>query len=129
LRFSRPNIDLVEYGGCKIKENGDYQHPTDCTRFITCSNGLAADMACADCNDPDSPQCAGQSHLRFDDDVKRCEWPLHTPCHPKPEPEPEHDDESFMCNGTEVVVGQACDKNDCDRCGFCIDTRNFFLRY
>ena len=77
----RQNFDNIDYYDCSAKPNGNYIHPTDCTRFITCANGRAADMACPDCNAHDE-KCAGERYLVWDDaeDVKRCEWPQFTPC-------------------------------------------------
>jgi len=76
---SRPNYDFIDYYDCSGKENGNYIHPTDCTRFIICSNTHASDMACPDCDLPNS-QCLGQPYLIWDAAKDRCEWPEGTEC-------------------------------------------------
>jgi hypothetical protein len=37
---------------CSGKRDGNYVHPTDCTRFISCSGGVASQRDCANCNQP-----------------------------------------------------------------------------
>lgn len=41
--------DFIDWYDCSGKENGDYYHPTDCHKFITCSNGNAAERDCPQC--------------------------------------------------------------------------------
>jgi len=78
---SRANYDDVTYYDCKGKVDGYYTHPTDCTRFILCHNGRAADMACPDCGLQNNPyQCAGSEYMVYDAAMNWCRWPRDTPC-------------------------------------------------
>jgi hypothetical protein len=47
---SRDTISNVDYFDCTGKADGTYVHPTDCTRYITCTKGTAADVACPECD-------------------------------------------------------------------------------
>lgn len=109
--LKRPNHDHIDYYDCSGKANGSYVHPSDCTRFIMCSNGNAADMACPDCNGHD-PQCDGEAYLRWSETTGNCEWPADTECVAG---------DSDPCPG--IVAGGSCGKNDCKHCGY-----NIFLR-
>ena len=75
--MSRPNYDFIDYYDCSGKTDGNYMHPTDCTRYIVCANGRASDMACPDC-DPKAPESAGREYLYFNVITDACDWPLYT---------------------------------------------------
>ena len=79
--MTRANISNVDYYDCTGKANGNYIHPTDCTRFIKCQDGQATDMACPDCDMEQNPtQCAGSEYLFWDQTRDRCEFPSDTQC-------------------------------------------------
>lgn len=83
---SRANYNDVTYYDCTGKPNGNYLHPSDCTRYITCHNGRAADMACPDCGLANNPyQCAGSEFLFYKAATDRCDWPRDTECQTDPE--------------------------------------------
>jgi len=139
---SRPNYDFIDYYDCSGKDNGNYIHPTDCTRFIKCSNGHASDMACADCDLPSS-QCLGQPYLVWDAGKDYCEWPALTECVTDPGSEittttTEQPDPTDPTTSTEpgpptschelVAEGDPCDKNDCQPCGYCWELHSFYFR-
>ena len=46
---------------CKIAPDGDYPHPTSCTKFINCQNGLGAEASC-------------QLFLHFNRTSRRCDF-------------------------------------------------------
>jgi hypothetical protein len=77
--MSRPNHDNIDYYDCSGKPDGKYIHPSDCTRYIMCMNGRAADMACPDC-DPNNSQCAGSEYQRFNPQGGYCDWPSNIEC-------------------------------------------------
>jgi len=84
---SRPNYDDVDYYDCSGKPDGNYIHPHDCTRWITCHNGRAADMACPDCGlDANPYQCAGSEYLYYNHPTDTCQWPRDTACVTDPTP-------------------------------------------
>jgi Chitin binding Peritrophin-A domain len=59
-------LDDDEFDGfCDDRANGNYYHPRDCTKFITCSNGYATVRNCAACNLGDERCPDGRTH--FDD--------------------------------------------------------------
>jgi len=53
------------------------EHPTDCTRFIQCTNGRTVDQPCADCDNNNIKQCQGSDYTVFDASVNdtACIWP------------------------------------------------------
>eukprot|EP01121_Diplochlamys_sp_Union-15-3_P018825 TRINITY_DN693_c0_g1_i1.p1 TRINITY_DN693_c0_g1~~TRINITY_DN693_c0_g1_i1.p1 ORF type:complete len:100 (+),score=13.13 TRINITY_DN693_c0_g1_i1:39-338(+) len=77
---ARSNIDNVPASifDCSGKADGNYNHPTDCTRFITCSNGRASDFACPDCGT--SPKCHGRPYLKYSSPLNYCDWPEDAAC-------------------------------------------------
>lgn len=43
-----------DFYDCSDKPDGNYYHPADCTRFVSCSGGIASERDCANCNvDPE----------------------------------------------------------------------------
>lgn len=48
--------DFIDWYNCKGVTNGNYYHPCDCHKFITCSNGYASERNCAACM-PDPVKC------------------------------------------------------------------------
>ena len=80
--MSRENLADIDYFDCTGKADGNYPHPSDCTRFITCHNGRAADIACPDCGLPTNPyQCAGSEYLYYKASADQCDWPRETECY------------------------------------------------
>lgn len=65
---------------CADKSNGNYLHPFDCTQFLMCSNGLAHEFNCGDCNENDNPGRCRNGRLVFDKDLGFCNWADLTPC-------------------------------------------------
>lgn len=86
--MSRAHITNVDYYDCSAKPDGNYLHPTDCTRYIVCANGTAHDMACPDCGKDNHPQCNGQEFLVYEDtQFDWCDWPSNIPCGANERPE------------------------------------------
>jgi hypothetical protein len=58
-------------GSCPVPDPLEYTvllpHPSDCTRFFSCSNGVPIEMECP----------AG---LHFNDQLKVCDWPQDANC-------------------------------------------------
>jgi hypothetical protein len=124
--YSRSNHDNVDYYDCQDKLKGNYTHPWDCTRFITCSNGRASDMACADCDKNNAQQCAGLDYLVYDKSVDRCEWPADTQCDPDPQTTTTEKPPGKPCH--EIKEGDSCGQDECRHCGFCEAKMSYFLR-
>ncbi|OXA64280.1 uncharacterized protein LOC110841593 [Folsomia candida] len=154
-RYSRPNYDHIDYYDCSGKPNGQYIHPSDCTRFIICSNGYASDMACPNC-DLANTLCFGIPFLRYDAFKERCEWPKITECivDPPPTDTPEETEGTTaeattttkktttttteepttqtpvanitICHG--ITAGLPCGKNQCQPCGYCWNLHSFYFR-
>ncbi|XP_021943297.1 uncharacterized protein LOC110841905 isoform X2 [Folsomia candida] len=145
---SRPNYDHIDYYDCSGKPNGTYVHPTDCTRFIMCSNGYASDMACPDCDLPNT-LCHGSPYLTYDGFKERCEWPKITECivdppatdPPTTDPpatttttkktttttkEPTTATPITICHG--ITAGHTCEKDQCQPCGYCWNLHSFYFR-
>jgi len=86
----------ADYYNCKGLANGNYQHPWECTKFISCSNGYAYEMSCADCN-PGDPRCP-DGKTNFNEAADACLWPDEAQCTGGPPPECEDDcDEEGDC--------------------------------
>jgi hypothetical protein len=66
---------------CSGKQPGNYEHPRDCTRFITCDAGLQAiEFDCGECsNRPEA--CTPQNRLVYNVTVDQCLWADQTECH------------------------------------------------
>lgn len=151
----RPNFDNVKYYDCSAKENGNYLHPNDCTRFITCSNGRASDMACPDCDVNNIKGCQGNPYLVYDVKNDTCDWPNVTPCHnsssttavPIPDPSPppteapthpptetpthpptEASTDPPAPGDCKYAEGDPCNPNDCDQCDYCVNKKSFYYR-
>jgi len=124
--FKRPNYDNIDYYDCSGKADGNYVHPTDCTRFIMCSNGRAADMACPDCDMNNVSGCAGSPYQFWDQDKDRCEWPRDTHCAIQEPEEPEEPEEPQRCGGKKA--GDACQPDDCEHCGWCENKNSSYFR-
>jgi len=114
---SRDNYEDVRYFSCTGKPDGNYLHPFDCTRFITCHNGRSADMACGDCDLNNVNGCQGNPYLVYKLEKDWCDWPAITDCHatgttPSPSDPSECEDR---------VEGASCDPYDvnCDQCDWC----------
>lgn len=109
--LKRPNHDHIDYYDCTGKATGKHVHPTDCTRFISCSaGGVASDMACPDCNQHDE-KCAGEPFLRWSAATGNCEWPADTEC------STDGDDSSGDSDCEGIAVDGDCDKDTCEHCG------------
>lgn len=120
--LKRPNHDHIDYYDCTGKATGNHVHPTDCTRFISCSaGGVASDMACPDCNQHDE-KCAGEPFLRWSAATGNCEWPADTEC------STDGDDSSGDSDCEGIAVDGDCDKDTCEHCGFCKDKMSHFYR-
>ncbi|ODM88471.1 Endochitinase [Orchesella cincta] len=64
---------------CYSLADGDYDHPDDCTKFVTCSNRIAYEMNCATCHF-DPLRCPTLRTV-FDASAKGCVWANETTCH------------------------------------------------
>ena len=70
----------IDWLDCSGKPNGNYQHPHDCTRFITCVDGIAWEHDCGSCeNRPDN--CTPEGRLVYSLEHDACMWPDEVECH------------------------------------------------
>jgi len=68
----------ITWYDCSRKPDGNYEHPYDCTRFISCSGGIASERDCANCN-IDPVRCpAGRTVYNVS--VDACLWADETTC-------------------------------------------------
>ncbi|ODM88473.1 Chondroitin proteoglycan-2 [Orchesella cincta] len=77
----------IDWYDCSGEADGNYVHPYDCTRFISCSGGIASQRDCANC-DIDPVRCP-DGRLVYDPSVDRCEWADTTTCSASPRPSTE----------------------------------------
>jgi len=143
---SRPNIPDSDIYNCTGHSDGNYNHPTDCTRFISCSNTRTFDMACGDCDLNNKIECDGEEYLVYRHSTDQCDWPLNTHCFsretpppvpettaapaPVPEPETETPPGDHWCTDGETTwhEGDSCTEEDCHPCGYCHDQVFYYLR-
>jgi len=52
---------------CKDKPNGDYQHPSECSKYVTCSNAMEYVMKCPE-------------NLVFNPTIDKCDYKENTKC-------------------------------------------------
>ena len=71
---SRP---MPEYD-CTRKEDGNYQHPYYCTKFVSCSGGVASERECATCN-VDPERCPDGQTI-YNVTLDTCTWATETEC-------------------------------------------------
>jgi len=119
----------------------NHTHPTDCTRFIACDNGVATDTPCADC-DEDEEKCDGSPFLRWDEKANHCAWPIDTKCGVQPTKATTTTAQPTNATTTTAppVVekpeldcktlneGGVCDVTECRHCGWCEDLVSYFYR-
>ena len=65
---------------CNGQGNGKYIHPNDCTKYLECSNELAYEFDCEDCNEEHNPGRCRNGRTVFDAELSLCNWADLTPC-------------------------------------------------
>lgn len=76
--YAEVTLESSLNGFCLDKQDGNYPLPWDCTRFISCSGGIASERDCASCN-VDPIRCPeGRTVYNFD--VDKCLWADETEC-------------------------------------------------
>ncbi|CAL8091063.1 unnamed protein product [Orchesella dallaii] len=68
----------IDWYDCTGKADGNYVHPTDCTRFISCSGNIASQRDCANCN-VDPVRCP-EGRTVYNATVDQCLWADETTC-------------------------------------------------
>ena len=62
----------IDWFDCTNKPDGNYQHPADMTRFISCSGGIASERDCATCLV--APVRCPAGRTVYATDVDACLW-------------------------------------------------------
>jgi len=127
----------IPWYNCAGKPDGNYEHPSDCTRFISCSGGIASQRDCANCN-IDPVRCpAGRTVYNVS--VDACLWADETTCggtpvpttlpteRPSSESPPTTPDSGLPTTTTEASIelplpikeGDLCDAENCTNIGYC----------
>ncbi|MFG1795827.1 carbohydrate-binding module family 14 protein [Nocardia sp. NPDC049149] len=76
---------LVDFYDCTGKPDGNYIHPFDCTKFITCEGQVRAyEMYCADCHV--NPDNCPHGRLHYDHGQDACLWSYEAGCIVDPPP-------------------------------------------
>jgi len=68
----------IDWYDCSGKQDGNYVHPNDCTRFISCSGSIASERDCADCH-VDQVTCP-EGRLVYNSTVDACLYADQTRC-------------------------------------------------
>ncbi|CAL8091916.1 unnamed protein product [Orchesella dallaii] len=74
----------IGWYNCAGKPDGNYEHPSDCTRFISCSGGIASQRDCADCH-IDAVRCP-EGRTVYNASVDACLWADETTCQVSSQP-------------------------------------------
>ncbi|CAL8134208.1 unnamed protein product [Orchesella dallaii] len=74
----------IQWYNCAGKPEGNYEHPSDCTRFISCSGEIASQRDCANCN-VDPVRCP-EGRTVYNASVDACLWADVTTCQVSPAP-------------------------------------------
>lgn len=132
----------IDWYDCSQQKDGNYVHPSDCTRFISCSGGVASQRDCANCH-VDPVHCP-EGRLVYNSTVDRClsadqtrcegggeDNPTDPPATTEPaqtETTPEDQTETTP-GGTDPpatdapnpdpVEGDDCDPENCRNIGYC----------
>jgi len=70
----------IDWYDCSGKADGNYPHPSDCTRFISCSGGIASQRDCANCNPVTHPNGCVDGRTVYNATVGDCLWAYETEC-------------------------------------------------
>lgn len=76
--FDAGDKSPIDWYDCKGRTNGNYPHPVDCTRFVTCSNEIASERDCAICEY--HPIRCPEGRLIFDSETNMCLFANEAKC-------------------------------------------------
>jgi hypothetical protein len=132
----------IDWYDCSGKADGNYVHPWECTRFISCSGGIASERDCANC-DIDPVRCP-DGRTVYDPKVDACLWADETTCNASQTPPTDIPTTTTVgSNSTEApttpsnnststdnsitttqrpglpIVNTTCDPLDCETAGYC----------
>lgn len=75
------DIHPIQSFNCKGKADGNYLHPTDCTRFMSCSANVGSERDCPPCDHKLDPiRCKSTNRLVYSDTQDTCVWADQTEC-------------------------------------------------
>ena len=95
---------LVDWYDCSEREDGNYIHPNDCTKFMSCvARQHAYERNCAICNENPVNCPTGRLHYHYPQD--RCEWADVAGC--------------VVEEGPDPGEPEGCDPDDCQVGGWC----------
>ncbi len=81
LTASTRHIHIIDPVYCQGRADGNYLHPTDCTRFVYCANQNASEKNCPPCNhELDPNRCLSAGRLVFSEAKDTCLWADETEC-------------------------------------------------
>jgi len=114
---------LVDFYSCAGKADGNYVHPFDCTKFMSCvAQQYAYERLCADCHvNPDNCP-TGRLHYHHPDDA--CLWSYEAGCVVDTPIEVTSEDPVPTEGTSEAPVpteDPGCDPDDCWVTGYCHD--------
>jgi len=114
---------------CSPFRVGNHNHPSECTKFISCNDGgLAYEMDCANCT-PGDPRCPeGKTNYNYAADA--CLWPADAGCsgggggtQPPPPPTPEPTEAPTTPGGgggdETTTDDPGCNPDNCTTTGWC----------
>jgi hypothetical protein len=117
-----PSAKLVDWYDCSGKADGNYPHPTHCTRFMSCvAQTHAYERQCATCHVHPTNCPEGQTH--YDHPADACLWADETDCSAEGNPPTTTTEEAHPTTTTTEGPGpvdpERCDPDDCQNSGYC----------
>jgi len=73
--------DFAPYYDCSGVANGNYNHPTECDQFISCSNGTAYERDCPSCQTSEGLDKCPDGKLHYNALTDKCETADIAKCH------------------------------------------------
>jgi len=104
----------VDWYDCSGKDLGNYNHPHDCTKFMTCAPAGAYERDCAACHV--HPDNCPEGRLHYNEPQDKCLWADEAGCSAGGGPTHAPPTTTTQASEERPVEGTPCDPEDADKC-------------